>query len=170
MSVSTACEQFRRISANEAISLKKKAQRFKIWWQSPVPKFIKELGSSVHIVQNASYEKKKWISSPERSHKNSKFPNWVGCFIACWLWPVKGRPNSIQMSLILRWRSPNPYKVCSFSDFWKPSTLLKSNDRTSNLVNWLILMWSFLWWTPISDKMKIYKLVPSIHLNFGTGN
>ena len=36
--------------------------------------------------------------------------------------------------------------VSNFSDFLKPSTWLQSNDKTSNLVNWLILilMRSFL--------------------------
>ena len=29
-------------------------------------------------------------------------------YVVTRLWPVKGRPNSIQMSLILRWRPPNP--------------------------------------------------------------
>ena len=39
----------------------------------------------------------------------------------------------------------------------KPSTLLQSNDGTSNLVNWLILMWSFLWWSLFELQNGQYK-------------
>ena len=73
------------------------------------------------------------------------------------LWAVKGRPNSIQTSLIQRWRPPN---LINFSDFWKPSTWLKSNETTPNLVNRLILMWSFLWWAPILIKSKFKNSSP----------
>ena len=59
--------------------------------------------------------------------------------IVTMLWPVKGRPNSIEKSLILRWCPPNPHKASNFSDFWKLSTWLQSKDRTANFVNLLFL-------------------------------
>ena len=44
-------------------------------------------------------------------------------------------------------RSPKFHANVSNSEM--PSVRLQSNKTIPNLVNWLILMWSFLWWAPI---------------------
>ena len=113
----------------------------------PVPKFKKGLGPSLPIVQiiciilrNESHHQKDCM-------KMSKFTTFgyvtlhSNQAVSCQRLP--------KFHTTERWRPPNPYKVSHFSDIWKPSTWLQYNETTPNLVNWLILMWPFLWWAPI---------------------
>ena len=46
---------------------------------------------------------------------------------------VKDHPNSIQMSLILRWRPPNPCKVSRFLNF---ESLLHGLNLTTESQTW----------------------------------
>ena len=82
----------------------------------------------LHHVRNESHHQKDYM----KMGKFIKFGYVTICIVTRLLWTVKGRPDSIQMSLIQWWHPPNPYEV---SDFWKPSTWLQPNETTSNLVN-----------------------------------
>ena len=77
----------------------------------PVPKFIKGLRdwALMYTLFKLRYMKK-WTPSPERWHKKIVLLPSLVMFhcVVTRLWHVKGRPNSTQMSLILRWRPPNP--------------------------------------------------------------
>ena len=55
---------------------------------------------------------------------------------------VIGRPNCIQMSLILRWRPPNPYKVSNFFRFLKAFymvAILQQNHKIGKLTNFNLI-------------------------------
>ena len=53
---------------------------------------------------------KKWAPSPEHKISTSTKFGYVS-WHSNEAWPVKGRWNSIQMSLILRWRRSNPHTI-----------------------------------------------------------
>ena len=85
--------------------------------QLPDPRFIKRLGSSLYMVQIASYEGKQ-KHRREDYIKLNKFTMFH--YVVNRLRPVtKGRPNST---------------VSNFSHVFKLSTWLQSHDRTTNLI------------------------------------